>query len=349
MIKLENDEKDELNGPDISMFTPPKRDEIETGRLHHLLQNVQTGWKITIYRQAPAWCRGLLETVEVYDPQETIDIEALIRRWGGQALHLRVLQENGRWVGGGTIPLYSYPPKVRGKELHEHELYTTPQQPNVQQPMQQITPFSGNTLDLSKLLDLIAKGKTNEVDVLLKMMERFQGFAQHPTQQQSSVDMMKQMMEMFALFTKMKEVLGGESPREQEPMIPMIGDLVKSLVNGRRQPPVAAVLPPRKPPTIPTVSRPAPSPETAETQNLRDFADKLARLSPKDTAEVVAEALGNMPEERRQEAMSAFLGMMSGSDDELDDPEESDDTSDHDLSPGIASDHRSAQSRRTSI
>lgn len=347
MENEDKDGKDKINQPDVSAFTPPKRDEMESGRLHHLLQNVQSGWKITIYRQAPAWCRGLLETIEIYDPEETIDIEALIRRWGGQALHVRVLQENGRWVGGGTIPLYSYPPKVRGKEIHEHELYTVPQQQNPQQQTQQITPFSGNTLDLGKLLDLIAKGKTNEVDILLKMLERIPGLGQQP--QQSSVDMMSQMLQMFTLFSKMRTIFGESSPKDEESMIPMIGDLVKNLVSGRKQSPVAAVLPPRRAPTTVNQNRPLPRPETSdETANLSDFASRLARLSPTDTAEVVAEALGNMPESKRQEAMTAFLGMMGGaeSEDDLDAEDESDDTLEHGVSPGISSEYRSSSGSR---
>lgn len=349
---MEQDEKKDqkIDEPEVEpeiieikeVNTPTER---ENTRLMTLLGSLQIGWKIAIIRTAPSWCRGHLETIDVYGPDETVDIQYLINTWGGQRLLLKVHKENGEWLGGGSVSLFSYPPKVQG------ELITMPmlnrqmgindvQMQSSSPPQQQIP--QGSQIDLMGLVKMMTGSKKEEQALLLQLIEKQNKTnPQTPPVNQIS-SMMEQMMGMFAAFGKMKEVFSGEIGSAQsggggeESMIPMISELIKGVMARPKQAPQQTMM--RGPGTIvppggkhiqapPPNGAPPQSSQPKPVENLDDLVKQLTSLSPNDAADVVSQMFGEMPEDKRTIATTRFMNHMTG-ESELDDQSDDDDTID---------------------
>lgn len=335
---MENEKEQRKEEFEETDFPPPI--EIQrSDRLTRLLSSVQSGWKIAILREQPSWCKGHLETLEVFDPSEegsAVDVNYLIREWGGHKLFLKVHNERGQWVGGGSISLFSYPPRVHGKLLQEPnyaELLTPAPAPQ-QNPYPYPPPAApGPTLDFGKLLDIVMKQKNSDPTMLLKILElQQQQQVQAAPPQQNIVE---QFMGMMGLMREMQGMLGefggggggGGGGDDLGGMLPMVADLLKGLMQKQGQPaPQRRVLTPPQHGGAPVQPLP-PAPVQGSTgETLSGIADKLATLDPSDAAEVVLKALGDMPEERRSRAMSIFLNSM-GEEEYLDDMSNKDDNS----------------------
>jgi hypothetical protein len=320
------------DGVIISDPKQSKEDQTQQ-RLEELLSEVESGWKISVVREQPSWCRGHLETFEILDPSEkggTIDVDYLIRMWGGHRLHLRIHNQRGRWLGGGSISLFSYPPKVRGQVLKESDYFGglagTDRQPAPQQPAgfypgqpQAAQP----AMDIGKLLELLGKNQKTDMGTLLRVLEFVRPQAQ-ATQAAMPQNPLEQMMQMMSLFKEMKGFLGEFAGTEQsgesaDPMTGMFGELIKGMFAGRQQPARTALVPPAKgrppltinqhqAPPVPSSPEPAPPlPQTTGGDTLQGMANALAGMSAQDAADVVMLALGNMPEAKRQQAMAGFV------------------------------------------
>lgn len=331
--------------------TEPKEMK-NANRLQGLLSNLEQGWKLSIYRTQPTWCRGHLESFEIFDPNDqNIDIDYLQRTWGGQKIMVKIHDARGRWLGGGSISLFSFPPMVRGKVLTYDQVQNGPQDPNPAlgvPPVPQALPAPQPQIDVARLIEMMQGAKQNDMQLALQMLE--QSKVQNAPPVQQIQPMVEQMMGMFSLFGQMKEMFGqnmGDSPQSggEESMLPVIGELVKGLMN-RQQPQHApqqvmrrgALAPPRKVPAGVSRRKPvaqspaaAPIPPAAIPEmgvdggnNLAVVANQLGSLSPKDMAEVALEAFGNMTEANREEAMQHFFVNMQG-DGNLDDSSFEDD------------------------
>lgn len=328
----------------------PTKEERAAERVQRLLSTVDQGWKISIIRTQPSWCRGHLETVEVYDPSETVDTDYLIRQWGGQRIHIKVHNEKGQWVGGGSISLFSYPPKVRGREIKEEDFYSSsPLQNNPapfaqQQYTQHPTPAGANQLDLNSLLGLLQKSKKEELQFALELMKRAGTGGAQPAPAAPAAGMgamAEQMVSMFQMFGQMKELFGSVEGGQGggDELTPIIGDIVSKLFDGKRDLDSQqrgrggrALMPPTGGPSSagPPAGR-APDPgdqgvpqlhpvDSLQNDTLSGIADKLSSLSPGDASDVLIQALGNMPEEKRNAAMQEFFQNMAGG--EIPDPAE---------------------------
>lgn len=330
---------DENKNKGVEMFDDsdigPTKDEKTQARLEHLLGNVERGWKISILRVDPSWCRGHLETKEIYDASDQIDIGYLIDNWGGHRLHVKIHDESSRWLGGGSVSLYSYPPKREGVLLKrtdhylpaQNELQGSPplhyQQPPAQNPAPQ--------LDIRALLDIVAKQKGTDIGGLLKVLEFAQGRQQPPAQNSSITE---QMLGMLSLFREMQSVFGGMGGNgkdsDDDSFTPVIAEVVKGLVANQSAPPPSrgALSPPQRrparvsrnvrPPNVTDRDDDEVEPAEQTPQSIQDFANKLATLDPDDAVGVVMMAMDKMPPDKAQTAMTSFLSGMSG-DDNLDD------------------------------
>lgn len=325
------------------------------------LAQLSPNWKVSIQRVQPAWCKGHLETIDIYDPSDHgIDMDYLIRKWGGRKLWIRILNEKGQYKSSGTINLFSFPPRVNGQELREHEVYgmtenDNPNRPNFQ-PMT-IAPATtqhqqgGLGLDIGKLIDIIMKkgGAGADVGSILQIMEYARSQSQ-PQPQMQLQGMMEQMAGMMGMFTQMRQLFGdmqggGGGGGTDDSLTPMIGEVAKALLT--RQQPAAAAPPPRgslapprqqfqapPPPPKPQLqAQPAPTPIPVPDQGQNepddfDIVEKLgsdlSNLDPEDAAEAVMLAMDSMPEEKRGLAMRAFFSM--GEQRQLDDQSTMQDT-----------------------
>jgi hypothetical protein len=343
----ENKPKSEFDATDFEDKLTP--DQEKEARLARLLSSMGQGWKVSIIRVQPSWCRGHLETVEIYDPSEAIDIDYLIRTWGGQRLHVKIHNEKGDWVGGGSVSLFSYPPLVQGERITPKTVMTeTPPSQTQINPVQQGPAFSG--IDIPALFKLLQQGKKSELDLALKILERQPNMAApapaQPNQPMGS--MFEQMGAMMQMFGQMREFLGDMSQGGAAPatggddLAPVIGDVVKGLLGTVQQNPQPTqarptVVGPRPVPPVPGTPPPgtnngdhrAPDLRPVEgigVESLSAIANKLAGLSPEDSVDVIIQALGDMPADKRQAAIQTFMQSMMGDDSDLDGLLDTDDT-----------------------
>lgn len=336
--EFEEDDLSDGPGPEYNEVDPielPRRkltnDERSQKRLERLMSNLERGWKITVYRVQPAWCRGHLQTIEIYDPAEDVqmvDPDYLAQQWGGHKLHLRILDERGRWMSGGNISLFSYPPKVNGRVLDDPSAHRDGQYLPV--PTQN---SPGTSMDITKLFEMIAKNKSSggtDAATMIKLFELIQAQNRQSQPPPPAVDMANQMAAMLGVMERMQSVMSGfgsAAARESDPdnMLPMLADMFKQLMvqKTNRRPvyisgPSGRQNQPEHPPILGASPVKSGNSNDSSDDTLDDLASKLARLSANDAADVVTMALGSMPDSKRPEAMQRFLENMSDDDINID-------------------------------
>jgi hypothetical protein len=140
--------------------------------------------------------------------------------------------------------------------------------------------------------------------------------------------MWEQMMGMLAMFKEMRSVFGsfgGEAPSgDGDSFSPVIAEVIKGLVTKQQSsaPTRGALQPPR--PAIPR--------QNPVSASKRSIIDELSAMDPTDASKIVIQALGNMPESKRERAIQEFLTSMNDEIDidDLDDSSISDDNYDDD-------------------
>lgn len=348
-MNQENDDKNTSTNPVEPVELGPKeapvpRNTDELDRLTRVLSEVDPGWKIAIMRVAPSWCRGHLETYEVYDPSESVDVNYLIRHWGGHKLHLKVHNERGHIVGGGSIALYSYPPRVHGRLIEEDDYFAkNPVVTQVAPIVQQQPAASAGGIDIMQLLSMLQKGNKNELELAMKILDRAPSA---PAQQIGNIA--EQMTAMFGLLSQFREMfaaetaVGGGGGGDNESILPMVGDLVKGLMSMNQQKQLvqstSTIQPPRQSPPIPINNRPKqspppdPSPARAAPRaapraplNMDNAVDYLASLDSSDISSTIVETMKNLPREKRDQALTHLMIAMRDNP-FLDDLENIDDT-----------------------
>jgi hypothetical protein len=236
--------------------------------------------------------------------------------------------------------MFSFPPMVHGKVIRIEDLQAnmpTPQgNPALGIPPQAPPQPAQPQIDINHLFEMMQGTKQNDLQLALQLLEKSKVQNAPPANQIG--DMVNQMMGMFTLFGQMKEMFGqnlGDAPAGggEETMIPVIGDLIKGLLNRNQPQQAPMMMPARRGALAPPRAQPSPAPTPPQPQqggkqvernslppqqsggdNLSSLAGKLADLSPTDASEVLLEALGNMPEERRSAAMQHFFANMTGED-----------------------------------
>lgn len=213
-------------------------------------------------------------------------------------------------------------------------------------------PAIQNTPDMTLFQVLIESQSAQHATMLQMMGQRVQTledllYKQHAVQQGppiNAVDQLKSTMETFTMMDKMRGKLASPESEDSDSLMPMIGQIVqgfmaKNTAQNMQQRPSGRLKPPGgSPKELPTRAtnpiKPAmiPSHETEnriETdESLSGMANNLSRLDADDAAEVVIEAIGNMPLEKRERAMKTFFESMNP-ESELDDSSTDDDTISH--------------------
>lgn len=327
-VPLNNDnQSNPMEFHEQELSTP---EQISQDRIRYLLKNIRPGYQIAVIRIKPSWARGHLETYEYYgDDDEPIDIDYLIRMWGGHRLQIRILGEKGRYVGGGSIPLYSYPPKVRGKIITEQDSIgsTTGPDASMSRSIPHYIPQPQNTLDIGKILDLLSKNKGNDIGSTLKLLEYIQASKYNPTPPQGNP--MEQMLQMAQMFRQMKDIFGefsggGGGGDDSDGFMPLAGDLLKTLLTKQNQPqPVRGVLSPPSSQAPKRESAPTPHANT-EKDSVLSLAKKISELDSSDAAGVAFLALDSMPTDKRESVIRSIISEMSN----IDETEENEDNID---------------------
>lgn len=238
---------------------PADKNGEAVANLQAQLVSLGEGCQLRIQRIEPSWCDGLLETKSFVDPAEPINLDDIIKRWGGQKLRLQLLDRRGQIKGGATISCRSWRPRVKGHEITESDLTLdalVPQQfaPAQSQPapaQAQQNPLASLGLDIPSLIKLAqGNGKGGGLDakvietILTMQHQAMAAAAQAP--QANMFDQMGQMLNMMKMMGEMRGIFGGDTPASADGldgMMPMLGQLLSGVMQQKQ---AQEQLPPRR-------------------------------------------------------------------------------------------------------
>ena len=331
---------------DVDIRTAQEIAEDErVNKLMETLSSLQAGNRVIIERLRPSWCKGQLETLTV--GPEGLDLEYLIRTWGGDVLSLKVLDSHGKMTGSITVELYSWPTRRLGKIIKDpkfqddEENSSTPAiAPTTQTPAAPASPLGTGPDHFMRMLELLNAQRQSEVETLRSLLVHQMQNQTPPTTPAatSGASSIRDMAAMFKAFGELREVVQGDltPPGEAGEQLPgqVMNLLQMFLAQKANEPkpqltgPVMGTPPPARPaqrsPILPGSSpapilpgsSPAPFPavqvpdEKTNVTNLRaadPLDEQLAALPPDQAAHTLIAALARMPSDKREAALGSFM------------------------------------------
>lgn len=294
-------------------------------RLDSTLKSLGSGTSILIKRLQPSWCAGVLE--EHYLADDQLDLDYLIRTWGGKVLSLRIRNSGGRLLGSYTVPLNSYPPLLWGRPIKNENIGDVFAGANdaVQAPSAPpvVVSNSAPSFSFEKLITALPA----VVPLITKMMDG------QEARRQQDMAMMMQIMnsrnsgsgigdiaKIGAVMTQLNDMFRSNNPSaggeasEMEFMGQAL-DVVKMFLDKPKPPPtpVARISPAAQPIPAATPAL-APKPGDGEQDHAGeeyDIAKRLSGMRPEEASSTIISALGLMSPDAQQAAMSNFIGEFS--------------------------------------
>ncbi|MFA5435816.1 MAG: hypothetical protein WC372_07260 [Candidatus Neomarinimicrobiota bacterium] len=277
-------------------------------------EGLTTGVSVMVSRLEPEWCSGYLEEIDIMEGREPIDINYLIKTWGGKRLRCRVRSRRGRssgqWLRSIDIPLQTWDPLRRGKRIFpltddpegdNGDTWTT--KPPAPAPARS---GLGELGELASLMGLLQKNQLEAMQAL--------GLGARQPRGDNGGTTIATAIEL----AKLLSASSAPASSNEDSSIELFGRALDIL---RPQPPA-----------------PAPAIVSSQSSQPVRLADHLARLEPDQAVGCLQEALGKMPAERRNGAMAALLraladtGILDGDGDT--DDEADDDTDTGETAPG---------------
>jgi hypothetical protein len=309
-------EPDRPNEDTVDLRTKREREEDDRiDRLMSELAAIEPGVQVVIQRKQPTWCKGNLEKLTI--GEEGLDLDYLIKTWGGHLLSLRIQDKNGQFKGIHNVELYSFPPRRHGKLLKAPNQFDDDEpQPNPQpQPMAAPREQSSITelmfqmfIQMSQQMQAQAASERETLRALLLN-----------AQPQTPRNSIGETMAAFKAFTEMREMLSGDggSGGDGDGFPGQIMDMVKMFMESKQHQQAPARLVPQRPSPAPVPNGqlvpprgPQPKPEQLPSvtpiRSPQDLAAQIAALEPHQAAETLMHALGGMKPEKQEVALAAF-------------------------------------------
>lgn len=268
------------------------------------------GTRIQISRVRPSWCKGYLEKIAV--GEDGIDIDYLIKNWGGQSLNVKVIGPGSRVRGSYTIELYSWPPRRRGKLLKEFD------EEDEENEAPKIVPTIHHSPEITvfqKMLETFNSQRQSEVDTLraLLMAQMEQARLQNvpaPVQAPVQQNPMAELVKAAKYYQQLQGFLGSpEHKNESSDDFPrQIMDMAKMFMSAPQpQQPRAKLVdsPPRS--ISPVKSIPAVAPVENNVKSTATLVSQLANLDAEEAAQTLADAFSMMDPGRQDQAWEAFM------------------------------------------
>lgn len=287
--------------------SPVDRIDDQLAAISDFFEGLTTGVSVMVSRLEPEWCSGYLEEIDIMEGREPIDINYLIKTWGGKRLRCRVRSRRGRssgqWLRSIDIPLQTWEPLRRGKRIFPRtddagddggDTWTT--KPPAPAPEKS---GLGQLGELASLMGLLQKNQLEAMQAL--------GLGARQPRGDSGGTTIATAIEL----AKLLSASSAPASSNEDSSIELFGRALEIL---RPQPPA-----------------PAPAIVSQSSQPVR-LADHLARLEPDQAVGCLQEALDKMPPERRNGAMAALLraladtGILDSDDDDTDDDTDTDET-----------------------
>ena len=301
---------------DIRQSKPETHDEIDEqlAAIADFFDGLQTGVSVMVTRLEPEWCSGYLEEKEIIEGQEPIDINYLIKTWGGKRLRCRVRSKRGgnrgQWLRSIDIPLQTWDPLRRGQRIYPRETAEESETWTTQRPIVQEQKKSGLG-DLGELMTLMASMRQSELATLQAL-----GVGRPAAPPRANGDSQVSVaLELAKTFAQLQRPPATEEGAGLE-LFGRALDLLKP------QPPLPA------PAIVSTGHRVAAPP----------LAEQLSQLPPGEAVGCLQDALRRMPSDRQEATMRVLLqglrstGMLDGDDE--DDEDDEDDPDDDAQSSG---------------
>ena len=320
--------------PNENQTVPEESDQVE-----RLLSSLEPGWKVSVWRIMPTWCKGYLETLSA-QPDQDMDLEYLASEWGGEVLHLKIRDNHGRFRGGSDIDFRSYPPKFHGVPVNRNSVdiaYHTggvpgrrsetwdeeqrqlqvPQQMIVQQPQTE----SQSSL-LRELMGVVEKVQAGNHQMYAPLLSGPKAISDNPIEQMMQTA--RAMKEMSELFGQGEQAASGSDETSMFGSIAQIAQMMMSQKQEQPQPqPQPQYLPPRpgpRPgprPVIRNDTGRAPQPLAAPSGT--DPVSMLAALPPEKAADFFINVVQKMQPQQAEQMfgeITSRLGMDSDLDSE---------------------------------
>ena len=326
--------------------TMSQRDYDQEAAIDSLMDQIQPGFRLTVYRVSPAWCDGYLEEYEI-DPNTPIDLAYLASTWGGDVLRIKLRDQKGKIRGGATLNFKSYPPKFRGVPITPDSVdmmyhrgnypgfKSTEQKQDIErvQTIQNQQASPANVL--SDMLQVLQKTRKEDLGIVRTLLDGAEKVPKNP---------FEQMMEAAHMYKEMSKIFGtGEAAMvapasDDSQLFGTIADIVKVMASSKQQqapqPRYIQAPPPRIQPL-------PPSPGLTNNQAPKDVVGDLAAMEAAKAADLFMNVLQRMGPEKAQKMfvdISARLGLtndLGSSDDEYDDEYDDEVETDSDPDPSI--------------
>lgn len=323
--------KETPENTDVDLRTPEqKRSDERLERLTQELASIESGVTVIISRLQPSWCKGQLEKVTV--GEEGLDIEYLIRKWGGHLLQLRIQDANGHLRGSHTVELYSWEPKRKGRVIKDPDAFEDDEQP-IQNPAPEPVPQYGSPqLDLFRMFEMMNAQREAELSrmqaILLHQMEQSAPASQH----QKPVSSIRDMIALFKAVEEVKGMFGGDGGGggDEGELPRQVMDIARLFLESKKSQPSAQIVQPQRapkpmqmpqpnpaakriPPKEPPRERESVSPPENVTpiRSNDDLVKQLTELDPIEAADTLANALSSMRPEKQEAAIAVFMSRIN--------------------------------------
>lgn len=318
-------EKIENQNSSIDLRTEPERiADLKIENLEMELANLQPGVQVILERLRPSWCKGQLEKITVSD--EGLDLDYLIRTWGGHLISVKIVGPGNRIKGSHTVELYSFPPRVRERLLR------APNQPGNDDEAG-ISAFSAPVApsqDLSmfkQFMELMNSQRQSEVDtlktILMAQLSQQSSVAAQPVPTVTQKDPISELVKAAKYYRELEGLFGKSNPEvnPEEQFPQQIMDMAKMFFEGRNSEPRPQLVAPsgivnQTAPPASVRSAPAPSlsgdtkitPIREPPANDKfDLPEKISSMTPDEAAETMILALGRMAPDKQDAAIESFM------------------------------------------
>lgn len=313
---------------DVKSSSDKERDR-QLEELDTFFAQVDPSLRLMVYRLQPSWCRGCLEEIYVANAREDINLQYFIKHWGGQLLQIRVRGKKGQIEKSYMIPLYSYPPLVKGERITEDDLEKPEKSPEASVPQQSNPLVVNQGSNMEKVFELLPA-----------IIPLWSEYVKHQeARRQSDMAMMLQIAKTqsgggIADITKIGAVMTQLNQMFRQNNPEMMGDggelgfmtqaldVIKSVMN---RPQIGAPqeitahrltgpkgLPNGKETSQDTDGKVTPiiprgKPQIPQKQTETDYAKTIAEMDAHNAAGIIISAFGNMPEDKREQALGYIM------------------------------------------
>lgn len=315
--KIDNENQADPNDP----RTEPEREadrKIEALELE--LANLQPGVQVILERLRPSWCKGQLEKLTVSD--EGLDLDYIIRTWGGQLISVKIVGKGGRICGSHSVELYTFEPRRFGKILKEPSRPGEDDEAGYQPPPspQQIVAGPSNELSImEKVFTLMNAQRQSEIDTLRAIVtaQLQNQVSSTPATAPAVQDPLRELLKAANTYRQLEGIFGPkETPQlgGEEQFPAQIMEMAKMLFDKSGQQPRAQLVEPQlnprpiapPPKMAPSTPATAPAPVTPIREK-PDLASMLSGLNANEAAETLIMALGKMDPNKQDDTIEAFM------------------------------------------